>query len=202
MGSASVRRMDGGGRERLILEAAAELFHDKGFHGAGMDELGTLAGLSGPALYRHFAGKNEILAALFTEALDELVGATAALLPDPVADLRRLVRHHVDFAVSRRALVAVYQREDRSLVEPWRKEFDRRRRRYVERWQIAVGRAAPGADAAAVAAATRACLGTIFSVAYWPQRILREAAPVDLAQGYVLRGLGVLGVELQVESGP
>lgn len=166
MASASVRRMDGSDRERLILATAADLFRDKGFHGASMDELGTRAGLSGPALYRHFAGKNEILAALFTEALDELVGATAALLPDPVADLRRLVRHHLDFTVGHRALVTVYQREDRALVDPWRTEFARRRRRYVERWEAAVARAAPEAQTTAVAAATQSCLATIFSLAY------------------------------------
>jgi AcrR family transcriptional regulator len=196
MSSASVRRVSGTERERLILATAAELFREKGFHGAGMDELGTRAGLSGPALYRVFGGKNEILAALFTEALDELVGATAALLDDPVADLRRLVRHHLDFAVARRALVAVYQREDRSLVEPWRKEFDRRRRRYVERWEAAVARAAPTAPPDAVAAATQCCLGTIFALAYWPQRVARGAGAADVGEHYVLRGLGLLGTDL------
>lgn len=194
--SANVFRVDGVDREQLILDAAAELFHEKGFHGAGMDELGTRAGLSGPALYRHFGGKNEILAALLTEALDELVGATTALLPDPVADLRRLVHHHVTFVVGRRALVTVYQREDRSLVAPWRTEFDRRRRRYVERWDAAVGRAAPEADPGAVAAATQCSLGTIFSLASWPHRVLESPEAVELGQVYVLRGLGLLGPDL------
>ncbi|MCE3551162.1 TetR/AcrR family transcriptional regulator [Pseudonocardia sp. RS11V-5] len=183
--------MDSGDRERLILETAAELFREKGFHGAGMDEIGTRAGLSGPALYRTFGGKNEILAALFTEALDELVGATTELLPDPVADLRRLVHHHVTFTVGRRALVAVYQREDRALVEPWRRDFDRRRRRYVERWEAAVARAVPAASPVEVEAATQGCLGTIFSLAVWPRRTLRSPGAVDAAEAYVLRGLGL-----------
>jgi AcrR family transcriptional regulator len=178
-------------RERLILEAAAELFREKGFHGAGMDEIGTRAGLSGPALYRTFGGKNEILAALFTEALDELVGATAALLADPVADLRRLVHHHVAFTVERRALVAVYQREDRALVDPWRRDFDRRRRRYVERWEAAVTRAIPQAPTEQVEGLAQACLGTIFSLAVWPRRALGSAGAVETAEAYVLRGLGL-----------
>lgn len=193
MTSASVARVD---RESRILEVAAELFREKGFHGTGMDELGTRAGLSGPALYRHFRGKNEILAALFNEAMDELVGATAPVLPDPAADLRRLVHHHVGFTVERRALVSVYQREDRSLGDPWRKDFDRRRRRYVERWEQAVARAAPTAPAADVAAAAQSCLGTIFSLAYWPSRTLREPGTTQLAEHYVLWGFGALGVEL------
>src|SRR5882757_1378371 len=115
----------------MILDTAAVVFYEKGFHGVGVDELGKRAGLSGPTLYRHFSGKDEILAALFNEAMDELVSATAAVHEDPVADLERLIRHHCEFAVSRRHLVSVYQREDRSLVDPWRRLFDRRRRQYV-----------------------------------------------------------------------
>ncbi|MEU7815398.1 TetR/AcrR family transcriptional regulator [Pseudonocardia sp. NPDC049154] len=187
-------------RERRILEAAAELFRERGFHGAGMDELGIRAGLSGPALYRHFAGKNEILAALFNEAMDELVGATVPLLPDPAADLRRLVHHHVRFTIEHRALVSVYQREDRSLVDPWRKEFDRRRRRYVERWEQAVARAAPAAATADVAAGTQACLGAVFSVAYWPSRTLHAPGAEDLAEHFVLRGFAALDIALIQDS--
>ncbi|WP_063739621.1 TetR/AcrR family transcriptional regulator [Pseudonocardia halophobica] len=188
-------------RERRILDAAAELFRERGFHGAGMDELGTRAGLSGPALYRVFGGKSEILAALFNEAMDELVGATAPLLADPEADLRRLVHHHVRFTIDHRALVSVYQREDRSLVDPWRKEFDRRRRRYVERWERAVARAAPAAAPTAVAAATQGCLGAVFSLAYWPGRTLRAPGSDELAERFVLLGFGALGIAL-IDQGP
>jgi hypothetical protein len=40
----------------------------------------------------------------------------------------RLIRHHASFAVSHRPLANVYQREDRSLVDPWRRHSTRRRR--------------------------------------------------------------------------
>ena len=102
-------------RERQILDAAAALFYEKGFHGVGVDQIGERVGISGPALYRHFRGKDEILAALFNEALEELISATAAVYTDPHRDLERLIRHHVDFAINRRHLVSVYEREQR----PW-----------------------------------------------------------------------------------
>src|SRR5690554_4898781 len=103
-------------RDREILESAAELFHEKGFHGASVDELGIAAGLSGPALYRHFTGKNEILAALFNLAMDELLGAAEAAVADEAAGsgddairaLDRLIRHHVTFTLEHRHLVNVY----------------------------------------------------------------------------------------------
>jgi AcrR family transcriptional regulator len=66
-------------REQQILDAAAARFYEKGFHGVGVDQIGERVGISGPALYRHFKGKDEILAALFSEALEELISATAAL---------------------------------------------------------------------------------------------------------------------------
>lgn len=179
-------------RERRILDEAAALFHEKGFHGVGMDALGARAGLSGPALYRHFSGKNDILAALFNEAMDELVGATVPTGADPAEDLRRMVRHHVEYAISHRALVGIYQREDRSLDEPNRTMFARRRRRYVERWEAAVSRRFPDADPEAVAITVQSCLGVIFSVAYWPASLVEGARSGPLVEQFISHGLAVL----------
>src|ERR1019366_10416168 len=77
-------------REQRILDTAAAVFYERGFHGVGVDGLGQRAGLSGPTLYRYFSSKDEILAALFNEAMDELVSATAMVYDDPFADLSRL----------------------------------------------------------------------------------------------------------------
>jgi AcrR family transcriptional regulator len=179
-------------RDRKILDTAAAVFHEKGFHGVGVDELGTRAGLSGPALYRHFSGKDEILAALFNEALDQLLSATAPMYDDPDKDLERLVRHHVAFAVEHRHLVNVYQREDRSLVEPWKRLFDRRRRQYIAKWETAVARCYPKASKPEVAAGTQACLGVIFSIAYWPTTLAQTPTLADLVTSFAINGLSAL----------
>lgn len=179
-------------RDRRILQAAAAVFHEKGFHGVGMDELGKRAGMNGPALYRHFSSKNEILAALFNEAMDELVGATAQMHEDPRADLDRMIAHHVAFAIGEQHLVNVYQREERSLVDPWRKHFDRRRRAYVERWESTIGRCFPGATATEVSVATQATLGLIFSIAYWPAKLAHGDGVPQLVERIVEQGLAPL----------
>jgi AcrR family transcriptional regulator len=176
-------------RDRRILLAAAEAFHEKGFHGVGVDELGTRAGLSGPSLYRHFSGKDEILATLLNEAMDELMSATVALHDDPVRDLDRALRHHIGFARGNRPLVNLYQREVRSLVDPWRKAFDRRRKQYVQRWEEMFARRFPARDDATVAAITQACLGLVFSLSYWPARALQAAAVDDLLVGLIEHGI-------------
>ncbi|BAH52854.1 TetR/AcrR family transcriptional regulator [Rhodococcus opacus] len=166
-------------RNRKILDTAAELFYEKGFHGTSVDELGSRAGLSGPAIYRHFSGKDEILATLFDEAMDELIGATEPVHDDADLDLQRMIRHHALFAARHRHLVNVSQREDRSLVDPWRKAINRRRKQYVQSWEAAVARSIPTASPAEVSVATQSCLGMIFSIAYWPAKVTRTAGLAD-----------------------
>lgn len=180
-------------RERQILDAAAALFYDKGFHGVGVDEIGERVGISGPALYRHFSGKDQILATLFSETMDELIAATAVVYTDPDRDLERLVRHHVDFALEQRHLINVYQREEKSLVEPWRKHFQRRQRVYASRWEDALRRCFPAAGDERISASAQAAIGMIHSVAHWPRGARRAADLPDLLVRLVHHGLATLG---------
>ena len=186
-------------RERRILEGAAELFYEKGFHGVGVDEIGERVGTSGPALYYYFKGKDEILAALFNEAVEELIAGTAPLHDDPHRDLDRLIRHHVNFAISRRHLVNVYEREEKSLVEPWKRHFRRRERVYAERWEEALRLCYPAATPADIAAAAQAAIGMIHSVAHWPRESRRSPALADLLRRMVLNGLDSLNEPGQPE---
>lgn len=176
-------------RDRTILLAAAEAFHEKGFHGVGVDELGARAGLSGPSIYRYFSGKDEILATLLNEAMDELMTATVPVHDDPELDLDRAVRHHTAFALANRPLVTLYQREVRSLPDPWARSFARRRAQYTRRWEELVGARFPDLPAGTVAAAAQACLGTVFSVAAWPERALAAPGLVDLITTLARHGL-------------
>ena len=68
-------------RERDILDAAANLFLDKGFDKASMRAIGCKAGLSKGNLYRYFKTKEEVFLKLYAEDfetwLDELEAAMA-----------------------------------------------------------------------------------------------------------------------------
>lgn len=66
-------RTDAPTRREQILKEAARLFAERGFHGVGVDEIGAAVGISGPGLYRHFPGKDAMLAEL-------LVGISERLL--------------------------------------------------------------------------------------------------------------------------
>ncbi|OIH85233.1 TetR family transcriptional regulator [Arthrobacter sp. UCD-GKA] len=176
------------GRERDILRAAADTFYEKGFHGVSVDELGKRAGLSGPALYRSFSGKDEILSTLLNEALDELMSATIPVHDDPAKDLERAIRHHVDFALRQGPMVGIYQREVRSLVDPWKRAFYHRRQLYSDRWEELFLRRYPHLDAATAAIATQSTLGTIFSIPHWPGRMRNSATILEQTLALLAHG--------------
>src|ERR1700736_2326637 len=91
-------------RQAMILNAAKELFYERSFAAVGVDEIGERAGVTGPAIYRHFAGKDEILATLFDDAIDRLTEATAFRSDDPWEELEAIVRGHAEFVLGERKL--------------------------------------------------------------------------------------------------
>lgn len=95
----SQERLDA--RRRQILEAAARCFARNGFHATSMQDVLKEADLSAGAVYRYFAGKEELIAAVVNEVLEEIRSAfeeAARTSPPPPPDvligtvLRRVLR--------------------------------------------------------------------------------------------------------------
>jgi AcrR family transcriptional regulator len=125
-------------RRELLLEAAADLFAARGYHAVGIDDIGAAAGISGPGVYRHFAGKQALLEALCDRAMTRMLdGArrTRSAAPDAATALEALVDLHVDFAVDERALLGVWAREQRALSDDVRRSLRRRQREYERVWR-------------------------------------------------------------------
>ena len=74
-------------RRRQILDAASDLFAANGFHNTSMQEILGASGLSAGAVYRYFAGKEDIIAAIAGEAMATI---RAAFERDPDQDLELL----------------------------------------------------------------------------------------------------------------
>ena len=125
-------------RREEILEIAVGLFATRGYHGVSMDDIGAAAGVTGPALYHHFAGKEAMLAAALIPVSEQLLAGgkarTAEASDDPAAALATLVDFHVEFALANPAVIALHLHELDRLPEEPRRQIRRLQRLYVEEW--------------------------------------------------------------------
>lgn len=124
-------------RREQILATAAELFAARGFHGVSVSEIGAACGISGPALYKHFPAKDAVLAAMLVGISEELLSEgehRVAANPEPARALRALIAWHIDFAVNRRALIVVQDRDWQSLPAEAREKVRTLQREYVDLW--------------------------------------------------------------------
>ncbi|WP_432028783.1 SACE_7040 family transcriptional regulator [Streptomyces sp. 1222.5] len=135
-----VTRTDAPTRREQILKEAARLFAERGFHGVGVDEIGAAVGISGPGLYRHFPGKDAMLAELLVGISGQLLtGAKRRLAEaDGATDapevLDSLIEGHIDFALDDRPLITLHDRELDRLRDSDRKLVRQLQRQYVELW--------------------------------------------------------------------
>ena len=76
-------------RRQALLSAAAALFAVDGFNRVSLEDLGAAAGVSGPAVYRHFAGKQAVLGALLLSVSQDLLDGGRRVVADPTTPPRR-----------------------------------------------------------------------------------------------------------------
>jgi AcrR family transcriptional regulator len=126
-------------RREAVLDAAAALFLEHGFHGTSVDDLGAAAGISGPGLYRHFPSKDALLMAVLDRMWSQLRPALARCegLPPPEA-LEVLLAAHLELALGQPDAVVLLLRELRHLPDDYRARARRNHRRYVDAWAAAI----------------------------------------------------------------
>jgi AcrR family transcriptional regulator len=124
-------------RRQQLLSAAERLFAERGFSAVRLEDIGAAAGVSGPAIYRHFPNKESLLVEL-------LVGISARLLagvrdvtassPDAATALDGLVDFHLDFALGEQDLIRIQDRDLAYLPAPAQRQVRKAQRQYVEVW--------------------------------------------------------------------
>ncbi|GAA4286405.1 SACE_7040 family transcriptional regulator [Georgenia daeguensis] len=178
-------------RREQILRAAAELFARSGFGGVSVDDIGAAVGVSGPALYRHFPGKEAILAELLVGISEELLreGRVRVAAADGEADtaLEALVDWHVSFALDHPALITIQSRDLDRLTEPERVRVRRLQHDYVETWVDVLRHRSPGLAADRARAAAHAVFGLINSTPHSAR--LDRPAMAALLRRMALRAL-------------
>lgn len=177
-------------RREQILAAAAELFARHGFHGVGIDDIGSAVGISGPALYRHFRSKDAMLGEMLTSISEILLAGGQARVEGggtPAVILAELIRFQVDFALDNPALITVQERNLGNLTDPDRRRVRALQRRYVEVWVDTVRAAVPDIDEPTARAAAHAVFGLINSTPH--SRYLDRDQMALLLRGMALAAL-------------
>jgi AcrR family transcriptional regulator len=68
-------------RREVIERAATEVFAERGYAGASIDEIAGRSGVSAPIVYDHFASKEDLYRRLLERQRDDLVAFWAQRLP-------------------------------------------------------------------------------------------------------------------------
>ena len=196
-------------RREALLAAAKHLIAKHGYLGVRLEDIGGAAGVSGPAVYRHFASKDAVLAAL-------LVGISRTLrdggqrvrqsAPSPSQALLGLVTWQLDFALTEPELILIYDRDRFHLPPQDLQDVRRTQRAYVEIWVEAISAAAPSGSVEVDRTRAHAVIGLINSTPRIPgtsesgrtREVLTGMALGALglqARGLEARGLEARGLE-------
>jgi AcrR family transcriptional regulator len=155
-------------RDRILTEAL-RLFRERGYHGVGLDEIGRAAGISGPAVYAHFASKGEILVDAFDRAGVRVAAAVDAAVAGATSAseaLDRLAAAYLAIAADHGDLILVTSREAAALAEGDRPRFARRRGVVLAPWVAVVRELRPELGEAAAQAVVGGVLPLMDQMAY------------------------------------
>ena len=119
--------------QKVIAEAAAELFAWKGFGATSLNDIAEALGVTKVALYYHVKNKEEILRLIYLMVLhmaeEPLRRIVESELP-PAEKLRRAVEHHISLTVNTSPAIKVFYREQAHLTGPFAREILLREKDY------------------------------------------------------------------------
>ncbi|WP_026421336.1 TetR/AcrR family transcriptional regulator [Actinokineospora inagensis] len=108
-------------RERQMLAVAEEIFAERGYQAAAMDEIAERCGVSKPMLYEYFGSKEGLLVACIRQARGQLAAATAAAVvgaTDPEDALRRGLVAFFRFTDAHRRAWSLVLRNEAAVAGP------------------------------------------------------------------------------------
>ncbi len=131
---ALTRRAAGGPRRREpeIIEAAARVFAERGYHGASTQAIADVLGIRQASLYYYFPSKEVALEVVCTLGVEAFVDREAAVAAGPgtaSAKIRGIVHAHLAPMRDRRDFVCVFLRERHHLPDSSRRRVGRSSRR-------------------------------------------------------------------------
>jgi AcrR family transcriptional regulator len=121
-----------------ILDAAVQIFSQKGYHASSMQDIANAVNLQKASLYHHFSSKQEILAMLLDQSLDilnEQMEEISRQKSPPEVKLRAAIRSYLSTLIDHRDRAAVLLLEHRSLNAEFRAHHIPRRDKFEGLWR-------------------------------------------------------------------
>ena len=134
-------------RRVQLLAAAERLFAERGFLAVRLEDIGAAAGVSGPAIYRHFPNKESLLVELLVGISTRLLAGAREVRSrgtDAAAALDGLIDFHLDFALDEPDLIRIQDRDLAYLPAAAERQVRRAQRQYVEVWVGVLRELEPG----------------------------------------------------------
>lgn len=185
-------------REAEILSAAAAIIAERGFHQTRLEDVGSAVGISGPALYRYFSGKEELLAQILIDISIRLVDGARAVNEKaknqnwgPEETLRGLLAHHVHFAVTEPDRILVQEREGGNLAPEQSAKVRSLQRLYMVMWMDALRELHPELSSDDAQLRVQLAAGLINS----SRHVLKWAGPAVTSSNTFEMALAVMGIK-------
>ena len=118
-----------------LLDAAVDLFAEKGFDGTSVQEIVARAEVTKGAMYHYFRSKDDLLYAIYHGLISQQLAGLDRILaagPPPAEALRAIIVDLVETTTARLAEAAVFAREQHKLAAEPMAALRAQRRRYHE----------------------------------------------------------------------
>ncbi|BBZ22438.1 TetR/AcrR family transcriptional regulator [Mycolicibacter hiberniae] len=167
-------------RRSQLLAAAERLFAQSGYPAVRLEDIGAAAGVSGPAIYRHFAGKEALLVELLVGISTRLLAGARAVEAEgegPREVLDALVDFHLDFALGEPDLIRIQDRDLAHLPAAAQRQVRSAQRQYVEVWVGVLRALHPGLAEADARLMAHAAFGLLNSTPHSMKARAKSAGP-------------------------
>ena len=164
-------------RQRELIAVGSRLFAQRGYHAVGINDISGELGLTGPAFYRHFPSKEDLLIAVLDQAISnhlEEVGDLVASISDPLETLKAIIKHHIDFVFTETENIMTWRTEFRSLPENDRHRLRYLQRLYTEQWVRTLRQLRPELQVDQVRAMCHGAIALLQSPIEFHNRLPRE----------------------------
>ncbi len=141
---------------QAILDAALEVFAQKGFYEAKVTEIASAAGVADGTIYLYFKNKDDLLISLFEAKLEEINSGLRAELvgiTNPRVGIERIIRYHLRRAGEQPSLTTFITVELRRSQKFMKRYAKAQLAEYLGQWEAVI-------DAGKAAGIFRADVGT------------------------------------------